>query len=1245
MGSADLNKKKSGKQRIKDAQYTDLYSLAIDDSGESGNGTWAWAVNQPWCTGYGNSTHPYKIEEISITNAEVSNALSIKNSEKHFIIQNSTISNGIGRAVWLENTQNGQLTKNSIYNNTWEGIYMKNCSNIRLTENEITHQDLTGVLFYRYNHNNTFSNNSVSHNKYGFYAFQYCNSNRIEDNVVFNNREDGIYLGSLSNNNSIVNNVVYNNSDDGIKLEQNSFCEITQNKVYNNSHDGLDLHIYNSTIASNEIYNNEGNGIYSYTSEQIYDVLNVIFNNTIANNSNIGIRIETPPNDDYLNLIYQNQILSNIQNSFNQGGINYWDNGEIGNKWSDYEGNDKNDDGIGNSSYQIGGDAPFNYDFNPIYEDGDDTAAPNITIIKPVQNQICGLNAPNYQVSVDGLYINSTHYELSGIEGNWNKTISKNSGTISQALWDEFGNGSLTLRFYVNDSLGNQNMDEIQIQKDMSVPNISINYPSNFTIFGNNSPEYNVSSEDPNLDTRWYNLNNGKNYTFTENTGNINQTAWNACENGTIFIKFYVNDSAGNLGTACAKIYKDNAPPNIIIENPTSGMVFGNTTLNFSIDIQEAHLNYTWYILNNSQQYFFENFTSPINASLWNSYGNGTLELIFFANDSLGNLAQKNMTIRKDTAPPELSIINPQKNHIYGNGTIAFNLGINEGNINTSWYLINSKQYFFMGTSGIINPTEWNNCPNGSIEITFFVNDSVSNKIQKSINIFKDSIQPNLTIITPNQNELMGILAPNYSIVVNERNLDKIWYRLNDSMENQFFTENGTLDQDEWDKLKNGTALITFFANDTVNNSINKSLELRIDKIDPKITIISPRTNDTFYNPPSFILEVEEYNIEKMWYTLNSSIQKYFFVQNDSIDSGTWDTFNDGHIEVHFYANDSAGNINFTSIWVIKDTNSPLLIVNSPEEGAFFGASAPEFEIFVFDSTLNTTWYTLNGGEKIIFTQNGTINENTWNNLLDGYITLAFYANDSAGRISNEIREIIKDTTHPLIQINNPLPFSTFADEPPILDILVFDLSFKSANYSIQGGESFQLNVNSTTIIDTGIWNGFNSGMILIEVFLDDSLGYKKNTSFHICKDVDKPIITINDVEKDRYGSNSPEIVVEIEDPRLYKTWFTINKKEIHYSLNGEQIFSQQIWESLSEGSLTITIYANDTAGNLNWEEITIIKDLSQDTSSKEENNDDGDKRDFFIWLSVILGFTIGIAMIIFLLKKKGIINLEFSGM
>ncbi len=77
--------------------------------------------------------------------------------------------------------------------------------------------------------------------------------------------------------------------------------------------------------------------------------------------------------------------------------------------------------------------------------------------------------------------------------------------------------------------------------------------------------------------------------------------------------------------------------------------------------------------------------------------------------------------------------------------------------------------------------------------------------------------KPIITINSPTPNQSCGLDAPSFDIEINEPNLHEKWYSLNGG-QNITFTNQTQIDQAEWDKIEEGSILITFYAIDTVGN-------------------------------------------------------------------------------------------------------------------------------------------------------------------------------------------------------------------------------------------------------------------------------------------------------------------------------------------------------------------------------------------------------------------------------------------
>lgn len=137
----------------------------------------------------------------------------------------------------------------------------------------------------------------------------------------------GISIRGSSN--TISSNTIYNAIDRGISIVRGNNNIINQNTLTDN-HQGIRLGAGgSSTITQSQI-----------------------IGNTITNTQgSYGIFLETSTSSTLLSQNY----LYNVENAYDQGTNNQWDDGSLGNWWSDYEGYDTNNNGIGDTPYQKNG--------------------------------------------------------------------------------------------------------------------------------------------------------------------------------------------------------------------------------------------------------------------------------------------------------------------------------------------------------------------------------------------------------------------------------------------------------------------------------------------------------------------------------------------------------------------------------------------------------------------------------------------------------------------------------------------------------------------------------------------------------------------------------------------------------------------------------------------------------------------------------------------------------------------------
>ena len=188
----------------------------------------------------------------------------------------------------------------------------------------------------------------------------YCN---VSGNRIDGSRHGIMVMGSSRNiieNNTLVSNRVGIYVITGAWSANSNNNNVTGNTIYSNSW-GISVYRENNNTFS---YNDLNGNQYGIVLDESH-MHNFVGNNIIG--SKIGITLNYA-ND---NTFYQNNIINNIKDVndihfLDQADLtplskNNWDNGSIGNYWSNYTGEDSNGDGIGDTPHIIHKNTQDNY--------------------------------------------------------------------------------------------------------------------------------------------------------------------------------------------------------------------------------------------------------------------------------------------------------------------------------------------------------------------------------------------------------------------------------------------------------------------------------------------------------------------------------------------------------------------------------------------------------------------------------------------------------------------------------------------------------------------------------------------------------------------------------------------------------------------------------------------------------------------------------------------------------------------
>lgn len=713
------------------------------------------------------------------------------------------------------------------------------------------------------------------------------------------------------------------------------------------------------------------------------------------------------------------------------------------------------------------------------------------------------------------------------------------------------------------DKAGNYNYSiTVNVTVDTISPTITINYPtSNGQWFTVNTTDINFTASDATLYNCWYSLDGGAN-TSKSCTENFTTETWSQ---GAHTITIWANDSVNHTASATRTWNVDSVAPTISILSPASdGLNF--TTNNFAVNYlaSDTNLASCWWNDNNGANTTLSGCAN-ITGQTW---AQGAHSVKVYANDSTGSTASATRTFNVDSINPALSIVSPASDNLWFTvNTTDILYTATDTNRASCWYSMNGGANTTLTDCANITTPTWSE---GQTNITIWVNDTFGNKNSSTRKFYTDSVLPVVSISFPASNGL-NYTTNNFQIAFSATDTNRAvcWYNTGGANTTTSCTAN--ISGVTWAQ---GSNTINIFSNDSAGNVGSASRQFGVDTIAPSLTIASPSGNYT--NRASKVIDLNVSSSDATaglsihWYSLNGGANTTF-TPNSTL------TAIAGQNNLTVYVNDTYGNLNSSSIqFYLK--YSPNITASNFTDGSTpyyneSNATYPEYSNVTFtvdtsdeDSGTSGLYYRwiVDGVEKL-----AGIGQKVFSWLFSSQNSVVqVIVNDTDNLNVNKTFNMTFLWVSPQIAITNPTP-SIYQNSPTTLNYTLTEANPNTCWYST-GGANITITCGNNV---SGL--SASEGSNTWTVWVNDSVGQSNYSSVTFTLDTINPVINIIYPEEKNYNTNvSLPINFTATDTNLDDCWYNLDN-----GANTTVACTFNTTFNTSEGSHTMTVFANDTSG------------------------------------------------------------------
>ena len=827
-----------------------------------------------------------------------------------------------------------------------------------------------------------------------------------------------------------------------------------------------------------------------------------------------------------------------------------------------------------------------------------DDITPNVTLVSPGNGfNFSNASARNFNVSVRerNAGIGKVQITPAG-QGAINYTLTNVSGVWGYTN-DSMPDGVYTALFFINDSVGNTNASvTTTFTLDTTRPAVSSSSANDTIVRSSQIIQVNVTVTDTNRNDGNVNVTGGFNSSMSKLSGyaNIFQTnstftaASTGCTvNANCTLVFGAADVALNLNSSHnISIVVDDVPPNVTVSGPANATVGSSVSFNATVNednpqntsenlvqitpLSTTHAAYNRSLLNITGVWGYTNASMP----------DGAYRAQFFLYDAAGNAnVSVNRTFTVDTVSPVLNTTTPSSNGTITNpNSVLFQIKLVEQNINQNINVtVHFKRQGFGGansfTAGILNCLPTNDNPNPPHWVCN--------------NTFD--------------------LASNISLGAG----DKL----------EFFF-NTTSANDQAQSATNGTPTAPWTA--TLDSGLP-------DVTNPTINRTGSAKSTHQFNISAIVTDagtgisqvVASGNLGGTNVSLQATGNDNYNVSTNGSQLGC--ATNAAVCTIVFYANDTAGNINYTtntSIFIddvvpnVSSASSNITFLSSI--GSPLVRSTTFFRIHTIILEANITNVTFGNGTRLggTNTSNGnwTLNLSAqtiacpYNNGVQNNCLINITATDNAtNENASAFINITVDDIPPNVTLYNTIP-GNISNTTLNFNVSVLEPNPVSCvNCSIVLISQGAANTNYSLTNASGIWGYTNTssaeGVMTVTFFVNDTLNNRNGSaSFSVSIDRTAPAVSqppVINISTDKNSTTMFNLTVNVTDTNRNDSAIFASGNDgatnVTLNLSTPSLFTGvtngQTLGCTSNAVCTITVYARDAAGNQNSSNTTVIID------------------------------------------------------